>query len=166
MRFFEKRSTVAQTRPFVRVKIMEFDDISREEVAEFHAKWAGVADMVQVTGIHNWSGEIDGVRVTDESSRVRYPCAIMWYALVVNWNGEVTVCSVDWNTQIRVGNVKERTLHAIWNSPEIKEARRSQVDGRFDKYSVCRDCVVWVSVGNMGDWFSENKQFISEEVGP
>ena len=161
MRFFEKRLALGLTRPFVRVKIMEFEDITREEIAEFHARWTGVADMVQVTGIHSWSGEIDGIRVTDESSGVRYPCAIMWYALVVNWNGEVTVCSVDWNTQIRVGSAKEQTLHAIWNSLEIKEARRSQVDGRFDKYPVCRDCVVWVSVGDMRDWFAENKQFIS-----
>lgn len=158
-RFFKRREKLGLQRPFTRVKIMEFDDVSKEEVNEFIDKWKDVADMVQITGIHNWSGEINNIKVTDETSQVRYPCVIMWYALVVNWNGEVTVCSVDWNTEIKVGDVKSQTLHQIWNSHKIKEARKSQLEKRYDKYSVCKDCIVWVSVGDITDWLIQQKEF-------
>ena len=158
-RFFKKREKLGLQHPFTRVKVMEFDDISKEEVEEFINKWKDVADMVQITGIHNWSGEINSIQVTDETSSVRYPCVIMWYALVINWNGEVTVCSVDWNTEIKVGDVKSQALHQIWNSHKIKEVRKSQLEKKYDKYSVCKDCVVWVAVGDITDWLIQKKEF-------
>jgi len=107
------------SRPLVRAKIMEFDGISKEETQEFFDKWQDMADFVQVTGIHNWSGAIKDIKITDERSLVRYPCVIMWYSLVINWNGQATVCSVDWNTEIQVGNVNNDPIHRIWQSPEL-----------------------------------------------
>jgi len=157
-RLLEKRAQRGLKKPFVRVKIMEFDGIAPEEIKDFFAKWEGAADLVQVTGIHNWSGEVE-VRVSDERSKVRYPCVIMWYALVVNWNGEVTFCSVDWNTDIKLGNVHRQSLHQIWNAEKAREVRRSQLEGRWDLYPVCRDCVVWVSVGDMTEYLSRRKEF-------
>lgn len=157
----DKRNKRGLDKPFIRAKIMEFEWITKKEIREFFDKWNGVADFVQVTGIHNWSGAIKGLKVTDEKSLSRFPCAIMWYALVINWNGEVTVCSVDWNTEIRVGDINHSSIHGIWNSDEIKSARVSQINKEYAKHPVCKDCVVWVSVGNMADWFKEKKEFYS-----
>ncbi len=159
LRFFEKRKRRGLTHPFVRVKIMEFEEITREEIQDFFEKWQGVADMVQVTGIHSWSGAIKHLAVTDEHSAARYPCVIMWYALAINWNGEVTVCSVDWQTEINVGDATRQTLHQIWNSREIKAARKAQLEKHYDIYPVCKDCVVWVSTGDLTDWLAQKKEF-------
>lgn len=158
-RFYERRKQLGLSHPFVRVKIMEFGDISEEEIKDFFNKWQGIADMVQVTGIHNWSGEIKSLTVTDETSPVRYPCVIMWYALVINWNGEATLCSVDWNTEINVGDLNKQTINGIWNSNKVKDARRSQIEKQYDKYEVCKSCVVWVSIGDLTDWLTEKKEF-------
>lgn len=162
--FFARREQRGLQKPFVRVKLMEFDEIRPDEIEEFFAKWQDVADMVQITGIHSWSGAIDGVKITDETSGVRYPCAIMWYSLVVNWNGEVTVCSVDWDTEIKVGDAKKQTLHEIWNSAEIKRVRRAHIQGNYGQYPVCKDCAVWVSVGDLGEWLVGEKQFYVENA--
>ena len=64
-RFFEKRDKLGLIRPFVRVKIMEFEEITKEEIKEFFDKWKDAADAVQVTGIHSWSGAIKDIKVTD-----------------------------------------------------------------------------------------------------
>jgi len=158
-RFFVRRAALGLDRPFVRVKMMEFEDIPKEEIAEFFRKWDDVADMTQITGIHSWSGAIPDFRITDERTSGRYPCVIMWYALVINWNGEATVCSVDWNTEIKVGDARRQSIREIWNSPELKEARRAQIEGNYNMYPVCEDCVVWVSIGDMADWLAERKEF-------
>lgn len=155
----ERRNKRGLSKPFIRAKIMEFEQISKEEIREFFDKWNGVADFVQVTGIHNWSGAIKDVKVTDELSQLRYPCVIMWYSLAIDWNGQATVCSVDWNTEIQVGNVNKDSVHRIWRSPELKAARRSQIEKKYDKYNVCKDCVVWVSIGDLTDWLKEKKEF-------
>ncbi|SVD44807.1 uncharacterized protein METZ01_LOCUS397661, partial [marine metagenome] len=65
----------------IRVKIMEFEDISKEEIEHFREKWTGVSDEVQVTGVHSWSGSIEDINITDEINNIRYPCSILWYAL-------------------------------------------------------------------------------------
>ena len=158
-RLLEKRLELGAIKPFVRVKAMEFDGISRAEIDAFFNKWEGLADEVQITGIHNWSGAVNNIKITDEKTDSRFPCAIMWYALVINWNGKVTVCSVDWDTEIEVGDVTWETLHAIWNGPKIKAARKSQIDRNFNRYKVCRNCVVWVSVGDLSNWFAGRKAF-------
>jgi len=158
-RFFELRSKRGLHRPFVRLKIMESDLISQSEMDDFFTKWKDIADHVQVTGIHNWSGAVDDIRVTDESSKVRYPCAIMWYALVINWNGRATVCSVDWNTEINIGDIRHQSLHQVWTSGELKKVRQAQIERNYGKYGVCKDCVVWVSVGDLSNWLTQQKEF-------
>ncbi|HNX82020.1 MAG TPA: radical SAM/SPASM domain-containing protein [Candidatus Omnitrophota bacterium] len=158
---FQRKHQRRLQRPFVRVKIMEFEGIEKEEIREFFVKWRTVADMVQVTGIHSWSGAINGIRVTDEQTQKRYPCAIMWYALVINWNGQATVCSVDWNTEINVGDANTTTIHDIWNSAAIKKARLLQLRGKYQTHHVCKKCVVWVSVGDLKNWLIKKKEFYS-----
>ena len=160
-RFFEMRDRLNRKHPHVRVKIMEYDGISKEELQEFFEKWDGVADEVQVTGIHSWSGAIKGLKISDESSPQRSPCALMWYSLVVNWDGAVTVCSVDWNTEIKVGDVHRQTLAEIWNSPEIKAARRAHIENKHDTFDVCKECVVWVpfTQGDTAQWLAEQKEY-------
>jgi len=159
-RAFELRERKNSGRPFIRVKIMEFGEVGAEEIKEFHDKWAATADQVQVTGVHSWSGAIKGLEVTDETSRERYPCMIMWYALVLNWDGTATVCSVDWDTQILLGDANRQTLADIWKSKEIKAARRSQLLAQWGRYPVCESCVVWVSVGDMREWLASRNEFL------
>lgn len=89
----------------IRVKIMEFNQISDDEIEAFHDTWEGIADQVQVTGVHDWNGAINNLTVTDETSPYRYPCALLWYALAVNSNGDVSTCNVDWNYSGVVGNI-------------------------------------------------------------
>ena len=77
----------------IRVKIMEFEDITTEEIENFREKWTGVSDEVQVTGVHSWSGSIEGIKITDEINNIRYPCSILWYALALNCGGKVSICN-------------------------------------------------------------------------
>jgi radical SAM protein with 4Fe4S-binding SPASM domain len=156
------RAKKGMDKPFVKVKMMDFEEIPPGEIDEFYKKWQDIADLVQITGIHNWSGAISNLKITDEASQVRYPCVIMWYSLVVNWNGEVTVCSVDWNTEINVGDVNHQTLHDIWNGVKIKKVRKSQIEGNYYKYPVCKDCVVWVSIGDLSEWLKKETQYYNE----
>ena len=139
---------------------MEFSEIEPDEIKLFHEKWQDIADEVQVTGIHSWSGAIEDITVTDEQTDERYPCALLWYMLAINSNGKVSVCNVDWNYSGVVGNIHEQNIKDIWNGERIKTVRKAQLKGVWDHPQVCKECVVWVSVGNMRDYLSSLKGFI------
>lgn len=143
----------------IRVKIMEFDQISNKEIELFHEKWIGIADEVQVTGVHNWGGAVD-VEITDEQTDKRFVCAFLWYMLAINSNGKVGLCSVDWDYSGVVGNIYNQTIHDIWNGEPMKKFRRAQLDGIWDCPKVCKECVVWVSVGDMTEYLRSRKEFI------
>ncbi|MCU7834972.1 MAG: radical SAM protein [gamma proteobacterium symbiont of Taylorina sp.] len=155
----KRRSELGAEKPFIRVKAMEFEHMQQSELQLFIDRWTGISDEVQITGIHNWSGEISGLENTDEKSLERFPCAIMWYSLVVNWDGKVTVCSVDWNTEIEVGDLNTQTINEVYTGNKVKAARRSQIQQKYKSYNVCQDCSVWVSVGDMSQWFAEQKDY-------
>lgn len=144
---------------FIRVKIMEFEDIDTEEVQEFIQRWQDIADQVQVTGTHSWSGAIEGMDVSDEQTQERYPCGLLWYMLAVNADGTVSMCNVDWNRSGVVGNVKQESLREIWNGNAIKKIRSNQLKACWNEPAVCKDCVVWVSVGDMKEYFLQRQEF-------
>lgn len=144
----------------IRVKIMEFEGVSVEEINEFRRQWETVADEVQVTGVHDWSGAIKGLSITDETSVRRYPCALLWYTLAVNSNGKVSVCNVDWNYSGVVGHVDAHSLHHIWNGTTIRRIRRAHLESQFTDPEVCERCVVWTSVGDIHDHLSKRTEFL------
>jgi len=144
----------------IRVKIMEFGGLEDEEVDMFVDKWTDIADQVQVTGIHNWSGAIKKLKITDEQSASRYPCALLWYMLAINSNGQVSICSVDWNCSGVVGDIHKQSIKEIWNGKSIREIRKKQLEGVWNCPSVCEKCVVWVGVGDMWEYLKTRKEFI------
>ncbi len=144
----------------IRVKIMEFDQVSEEEIEAFRTRWTGVADQVQVTGVHTWSGAITDLEITDETSPTRYPCAILWYALAVNCNGKVSICNLDWNYSGVVGDLAQQSLHQIWNGLPMRKIRQAHLDGDWGCVSACKECVVWVSVGDMLPHLRARNEFL------
>ncbi len=156
--FFELREKMRYKMPFVRVKIMEFRDTAGE-IGDFVRKWTPIADEVQVSGVHNWSGAIEELKVTDEHPPKRYPCPLMWYMLAVNWDGQVSICSVDWNNTTVVGDVNLNTLHEIWIGDRMKAARLSHMEGRWGYLPVCEECVVWGSGQDDTEWLKSKREF-------
>lgn len=144
----------------IRVKIMEFEDISIEEIDHFREKWTGVSDEVQVTGVHSWSGSIEDIKITDEINNIRYPCSILWTALAVNCGGKVSICNFDWNYSGVVGDIHSQTIKEIWNGPRQKEIRKMHLNKVWNNPEVCEECVGWVSSGDNSNLFHGKKEFL------
>jgi radical SAM protein with 4Fe4S-binding SPASM domain len=148
--------------PWTRVKIMEFGP-TKDEIEPFIKKWEKIADETQVTGIHNWSGGID-VPPTDEISFIkdkqRFPCIFLWYMLVVNWDGKVGLCSVDWKNSYVAGDANKEPLHRVWQSGKMKQIRQAHLRGEFAYAPICRDCVVWGGGSDMTQYLRQRKDFL------
>lgn len=71
-------------------------------------------------------------------------CRIPWENLVVNWDGLVTVCPLDFNGLYIAGDVAGHTLAQIWNNKKYREFRRSHLQKNYHNIErngvLCSDC--------------------------
>ena len=60
--------------------------------------------------------------------------------MVVEFDGAVTVCCLDFENQLAVGNLDRDDLLDIWHGPRYEEYRRLHREGRFSEMALCGSC--------------------------
>ena len=91
----------------------------------------------------NWGKVIlpDGLKVVP--SRNGY-CAYPFESLGILWNGDVTLCCDDYNGELVVGNLKEKTLQQVFYSEKASRIRQALKKGilLMPRCQVCQGKVV------------------------
>ena len=167
------RDAAGKTKPFLYVKMI--DSGSEEENDSFLAMYQPLADECVLEKPMNWNGYenrdlLESTYSEDEKGKVAaaelYPfqkkvCPFPFYTMVINANGDVTTCCVDWNKQTRVGNVKEESVGDIWRGPAFREFRRMHLEHRRHENASCRNCTyLFTSPDNLDDLPAEEQQRI------
>jgi radical SAM protein with 4Fe4S-binding SPASM domain len=67
-------------------------------------------------------------------------CAQIFKSMMVNANGDVVPCCVDFQRKLMIGNVKDQSLLSIWDSDTLRILRSEHLCFNKDKIEVCRDC--------------------------
>ena len=105
---------------------MVVDASTEHALPAFRAEWTDVVDRVQ------WIPRIMAERRTTA-------CRELWRgSLVVLWDGRVTVCCVDSEGLLTVGDAREAPLSELWNGEKLRALRRSHAEGNFP--SLCAMC--------------------------
>lgn len=68
-------------------------------------------------------------------------CSEIFTSLVVNSNGSVSACCVDWNWELIIGNALEESLLEIWNGEKANLLRRAHLSLNRKIYSPCSQCI-------------------------
>lgn len=76
------------------------------------------------------------------NSPISRSCYIPSYKAMIDWNGDVLLCSHDWVKKRIFGNIHNRGISEIWSSPEFIETRIALINGDRHKYSPCNNCSV------------------------
>jgi radical SAM protein with 4Fe4S-binding SPASM domain len=137
--------------------------------------YAAIADEAVIEEPMNWNGHDNrnlilgylpsGVdagycgRLLSAYNGARYEkvvCPFPFYTLVINANGDATVCCVDWNKKTLIGNVVDSSIEAIWSSRKMLEFRRMHVEGRRHENESCRNCTYLSSTPDNLDDLSPN----------
>lgn len=68
------------------------------------------------------------------------PCYYTHYAIFVDWNGDILLCSQDmYNRTVKFGNIRENNILQIWNDPKMMEFRKKLLTGDRSE-SPCNKC--------------------------
>lgn len=82
-------------------------------------------------GVLNLGDEVESLQ--------KHACYYPDYMMMVDWNGDVMLCTQDWNRRIKSGNLNFSSLVNVWNSKLLKHYRKRLHAGKRD-LSPCNQC--------------------------
>lgn len=142
--------------PKIRLNIVAQKE-NEHELREFAAMWKDQADYIGEHFLLSRLGMVDNGRSPGEA----YPCVLPWLEVNVWSNGDVVLCSDDWDGMEVMGNVKNQTILDIWRGEKFRKYRELHQAGRANEVRACSKCSSFRK-GPM--WFQSNRLPVSEEA--
>lgn len=70
------------------------------------------------------------VRIGNQPVAADHLCYYPHYSMMVDWNGDVFLCTQDWNRRVKSGNLMVHGMLEVWSSAILKKYRGSLSAGR------------------------------------
>ncbi len=138
-----KRTTRSKT-PEITVTIINMDE-TQHEIAAFKDQWTPLADNVVVQSYSTWTGSVEDKNVGDQASAsssggFTFPCKHPWEEFVIANDGRVSICCLDFDFKVEVGDVSKQSIREVWNGAPIEEIRQKMIENRYDELEICSQC--------------------------
>ena len=95
--------------------------------------------------ISNRAGSIDlkndAFEVTPLKEPLKQPCYFPFYKMMIDYNGDVLICSNDWKKDAPVGNISNESILDIWVSKKFINIRK-KLSKSDRNYKPCQTCDV------------------------
>jgi MoaA/NifB/PqqE/SkfB family radical SAM enzyme len=145
--FIERRKREPDRGPTVQIQIIE-SDYSRPYLPAFKAFWAeqldGVARMsINVIPFHNFAGQIKDDHfqpVKDTGLHVNLPCHRLTYEMEISADGVTSVCCLDSERQLEIGNVNQVSIKTMWHGPKVTAYREQMKAAQYGAMPLCQTC--------------------------
>ncbi len=114
---------------------------NKHEVDAFNDFWRSKGAYVKNRPKASWAGRIEAPNL--DPTRERIPCKWALNHGAILWDGSLTACAVDSEGLFVAGNVKDATIHEIWNAKH-KKFRQVHLDKKWQELpAVCKGCLDW-----------------------
>ena len=134
----------------INVKIIDVN-LSEAEKETFLNDFSQISDSVYIDTLMGWSStdkkdfllgkEVNtGMDSKNQLKKDRVICPEPFKTLSINFNGDVSICCVDWAMDTVIGNVKDEHLKDVWNGEKMKFFRKTQIEGKRNELKSCSNC--------------------------
>jgi radical SAM protein with 4Fe4S-binding SPASM domain len=124
-----------RTKPILYAKIVADDPFA---IARFRAMYEDAADALEITPLHNWTGQNHLTQISRPTTKMA--CPSPFYQIKINSDGIVTCCATDWRKDTAVGSVAEESLKDIWNGGRMKAFRIMHLEHKRCENAACANC--------------------------
>jgi radical SAM protein with 4Fe4S-binding SPASM domain len=153
-RFIELKKQRKAEYPKIRLNIVAQKE-NEHELQQFAAMWKDQADYIGEHFLLSRLGMVDNGRSAGES----YPCVLPWLEVNVWSNGDVVLCSDDWDGMEVMGNVKNQSILDIWRGEKFRRYRELHQSGKANQVGACSKCS---SFRKGPSWFQSNRLVASQ----
>ncbi|MDD5438833.1 MAG: radical SAM protein [Candidatus Omnitrophica bacterium] len=111
-----------------------------EEEDMFRQQWEGKVDRVL---IREMISNINLTPVAGTVPAVRWPCPHVFRRIVINYDGTIKFCPIDWENKTCYRNIGDTGIYEAWHSPFYRQIRAHHLDGALASGDSCKDCPDW-----------------------
>jgi radical SAM protein with 4Fe4S-binding SPASM domain len=79
---------------------------------------------------------------SEEPIEHKNPCYFPWSTMTVTWDGKVSMCCFDYNADVLMGDLNQRSVYEVWNSKEMADFRDKQKKLDYSSMSICDSCSI------------------------
>lgn len=70
----------------------------------------------------------------------KHPCYFLWNTCTITWDGKVSLCCMDYDAQVVLGDVNKETILKIWNAEKITTLRNLHKKLSYGNMPICNNC--------------------------
>jgi MoaA/NifB/PqqE/SkfB family radical SAM enzyme len=124
------------------------DEISEEDKSKFLDLYGDICDGIFIEHTMNcWNNfDMKDLKQNEEVGIYGQPikevdiCPYVFYSISINSDLSVSLCFLDWNRKLMIGNLKEESLKSIWNGHKLFTIRNMFLKGLRKFHSICGKC--------------------------
>jgi len=124
--------------------------LTEAERQAFRRDFGPISDELRIDSLMGWSLSESkdftlGVPVTTGMDgvsplRQRRVCPEPFSRLAINFDGQVSICCVDWSFGTIVGDLRHERLPEVWNGERLQRFRLTHLSGKRGEIPVCAEC--------------------------
>ena len=136
----EMRRRRAQ-RPALWITMVDTDIIDARRAVKY---WRDRGLNARYTRLENRGGNIREAEDFSHSRKMDFfsDCTRLFKQAYIKFNGDVVLCCTDYEARLVLGNVRESSLHEVWNSAVATSLRAKFLSGRIGEIPLCGACKV------------------------
>ena len=139
LNLIKKRNQAGLKKPRVNVVFVR-QELNEGELEDFLSFWKNRADKVIISFDDN-RNETSAFFKKPGRNLVAFPCRKLWTEIVVMSNGKVSLCCVDYDGQVVLGDFNKQNLKEIWENSKFTEIRDMHLNFQSGQISICKNCV-------------------------
>jgi len=148
-RMLQLKEEMQASNPMMVVQIVVCEDTANE-IDLFRQQWGDKNVYMEIKDFMSWGGwTVDTTLPLNTGDPRRPPCIDPFHNLVVNWDGKVSLCSLDWNCSVPLGHVGTQAITEVWHGEPVTSVREAHLKGNFKQNSMCANCQEWRYVPNL-----------------
>ena len=130
---------------------IKYSDIgySEEEKKTFYKLFEDICDeiFVEVISDNLWQDTNIGTSVANQRKglygqelKKKQVCPFLFTTMVINHEGIVHLCCVDWKTEYVLGDLKSESVSSIWNGEKLRNIQILHLKKKKDDIKICQKC--------------------------
>jgi len=130
----------SEWKPRVLVQIINLPQFQemKSEIKKFRKFWSKFDVEIQ-----EWENLTWGIFDYKDAGKKRYPCYSLWESMVVNSDGLVSACCMDWRQKLITGNTNNQKMQEIWKGKQLRGLREIHIENKEKELSACATCNYW-----------------------
>ncbi len=90
-------------------------------------------------------------RLLELKTNYAFPCRHLWEQIVVMADGNVPLCSMDYNCSVKLGDLSKQSLNKVLSSKTLNDVKKLHMGGQGNRITLCAHCDA-LYVSNAINW--------------